>query len=103
MMEAEKRYFGGWWIWILVLIVLTLIVLFGLRSAGLIGWTIVERKVFEESYQKKAGDSAKLATFKAQRLSIEIQLRRTDLTAAERTDLEAQLAAINIQIGALDQ
>lgn len=102
-METEKKYLGGWWLWILLLIVVTIVVLFSLRSTGLVGYTWIERQVFEQSYQKQAGESAKLATFKATKASLETQLRRTDLSAAQRADFEAQLAAIDVQIGAIEQ
>ncbi|MEP2944000.1 MAG: hypothetical protein ABJL18_00995 [Hyphomicrobiales bacterium] len=74
MFDKEKREFGGWWIWVGLLLVLTFIVGFALNAVGLIGKAVVERVVFEESYQRKAGDAAKLATFEAQRSSLREQL-----------------------------
>jgi biopolymer transport protein ExbB/TolQ len=99
---GEKREFAGWWMWILLLLVISAIVFTGLRYVGLVGQTMIERKVFEESYQRSAGDEAKLNTFRASMAEIESQLRRDDLSASTRADYEAQLAAIRIQINALE-
>jgi len=99
---GEKREFAGWWMWILMLLIISITVFSGLRYAGLVGQTYIERKVFEQSYQRQAGDQAKLNTFLASKAEIESQLRRGDLSSATRADYEAQLAAIRIQINSLE-
>lgn len=99
---GEKKEFAGWWLWILLLLILSAVVFSGLRYVGLVGHTIIERKVFEESHQRKAGDKAKLNTFLASKAEIESQLRRNDLSASTRANHEAQLAAIRIQINSLE-
>ena len=101
-MDKEKSEFGRWWVWVLLLIVISLIVLSLLRAGGLIGQTVLERVVFEQSFQKQAGDNAKLSVFKAQEASIQVQLRRSDLSQSQRADFEAQLAAIRIQIQSVE-
>lgn len=99
--RGEKRFFAGWWLWITLLLVVSTIVFGALNALGIIGRTAVERVVFEQSYQRKAGDNAKLNTFIAEKASLESQLRRNDLSSAQRSDYEAQLAAINIQINSI--
>ena len=99
---SEKTEFAGWWIWILLLLVLSVIVFTGLSYAGLVGKTIIQREVFEQSYQRQAGDSAKLNTFLASKAEIEAQLGRNDLSSSQRADYMAQLAAIRVQINSLE-
>lgn len=101
MIHEEKREFGKWWVWIVALIVISMIVFGALRAAGLVGGVFIERVIFEQSYQRQAGDDAKLATFEAQRASIRRQLNRTDLSQGQRADYEAQLSAIEIQISTI--
>lgn len=97
-MEAEKKYFAGWWLWILLLIVVSFPVLFGMRSCGLIGGTILERKVFENSYQYTEARKTEMLTYQAQLAEIEGKLLNPDLDPSTRTNLEAQASAIRIQL-----
>ena len=69
----------------------------GLRATGMIGGTYLERKVFEQSYQKQAGDQERLDTFQAQLAEIDTRLAG-QLDDATRNGLQAQRSAINIQI-----
>lgn len=61
-MDSEKREFGAWWVWVLALFVLTIVVLAGLNYAGIFGRTVVERKVFEHSFQYSEARKAEIAT-----------------------------------------
>ena len=101
-MDGEKREFGAWWIWILFLIVISIPVIWGLNAAGLIGHTIVERKVFEESYQKKAGDRARLNTYRASEAMLLRRLQDTTLTEGQRANLQSQLDAVRIRINSTE-
>ena len=56
--------------------------------------TILERKVFEESYQKQAGDNSRLNMYKAQLAGIESQL----MFDGEDEDLLKQRAMLKMQI-----
>lgn len=94
---SEKTEFGGWWLWITALMILSGALLFAANSFGLIGRTIVEREVFKNSYQKQAGDLAKQKLFKAKRIMLQQQLLRDDLSLTQRADYQAQLNAIKIQ------
>tara|TARA_Y100000034_G_C6891049_1_gene409901 strand:+ start:971 stop:1312 length:342 start_codon:yes stop_codon:yes gene_type:complete len=71
---------------------------FGLKSLGLIGSTIVEREVFEQSYQKRAGDAAQLSTYKAALAEVEAQLQIPGLDAQTKARLEAQATSIRVRI-----
>ncbi len=66
----EKKEFAGWWLWILVLVVITTIIF----SFLTFGSTIMERMVFENSYQKQAGDQKQLNTWRAQLAAINSKL-----------------------------
>lgn len=81
--------------WLLFLLIVTGVIFYSLNSLGLIGRTIIERKVFENSYQKKASDKDALSTYDAQ-LSILERRLRSSLTDSERTELQAQIDAIRI-------
>lgn len=94
---SEKTEFGGWWLWVTLLSAISIVVLFGLNAAGLFGRTILERKIFEQSYQRQTGQAERLATFQAQLSEINARLAG-QLPAQTRADLEAQKSAINIQI-----
>lgn len=101
MIDKEKRFFGGWWMWILLLIAISIPVFWMLGGAGLLGRTILERKIFEQSYQKQAGDSAKAKIFRAQLAEIDRKLQSTNLSEDQRQALEAKAAAIRIQLNSI--
>jgi len=73
-MDKEKKDIGKWWIWVLFLIIITVISLFVLGYFGVIGRTIVERKVFENSFQYSEARKIEIATFEAQLVEIERKL-----------------------------
>lgn len=71
---------------------------FGLNSLGLIGNTIVEREVFERSYQRSEGLKAEMATNQATLAEIESQLTNPNLDENTRFNLEAQARSLRIRI-----
>lgn len=73
---------------------------FALRSCGLIGSTVVERKVFEESYQRSEALKSQIATDEATIANIEGQLRNPNLDEDTRYNLEAQKRAAETRINA---
>ena len=103
MLNRPKRFVAGWFFWFVLLMVGASVIFGGLRAVGLIGQTAVERMVFEQSYQRQAGDNAKLNTFLAEKAALESLLRSQSITDAERADYQAQLSAINIQINSLER
>lgn len=98
--KEEKIGLAGWWLWILGLSILTVIILTALSYVGLFGKTTMERVVFENSYQKQAGDQQRLATYRAQLAGIESRLMSNTLSDDERSQLEAQRAMLQVQINA---
>jgi hypothetical protein len=92
-MDAEKKEFGKWWIWILALLIVSVIVFGILSFAGVIG----ERIVFENSYQYKAARAGEVAVFEAQLVEIDHKLAGA-LDADTKAALEAQAAAIRINL-----
>lgn len=81
-------------------IVFLFLLVFGLRSLGLWGGTIVERKVFEQSYQRSEAMKARIATDEAALVEIEAQLRIPNLDPQTRARLQAQAAAARSRINA---
>ena len=73
---------------------------FALHSCGVFGETLVNRKVFENSYQRVSALKSRIAVDEATLASINVQLRSAELDPATRTNLEAQKAAILIRIRA---
>ncbi|MCG7931935.1 MAG: hypothetical protein N0E44_18030 [Candidatus Thiodiazotropha lotti] len=71
---------------------------FGLRSLGLIGGTVVERKVFENSYQRSESIKSRIATDEAALAEIGRQLSNPNLDENTRFNLEAQAAAARVRI-----
>lgn len=91
--EEDKKYFASWWFWCLLLIILTAIILGGLRIAGVIG----ERIIFQQSFQYKEARKTEITTFEAQLAEIDRKLV-SELDKNTRANLEAQAAAIRIQL-----
>jgi hypothetical protein len=71
---------------------------FALNSLGVFGRTVVERKVFENSYQRTAALEERIAVDTASLTEIERQLLNPNLDADTRFNLEAQAAAARVRI-----
>lgn len=99
MANGEKREFAGWWLWVLLLIVLSIGVLSLTGAGSVLFRTAVEREVYEQSYQYTAGQKAKIAEFEAQMDEINRQLSGS-IDDTTRQNLEAQAAAIRVQLAA---
>ena len=84
-----------------IIVVLVLFALgFGLNSIGLLGGTVVKRKVFENSFQYSEARKGEIAVFTAQQVEIEGQLSNPGLDAGTRANLEAQAASLRVQLSA---
>ena len=99
-MEAEKKYLGSWWIWILALIIGTAILITGLNYTGIIGKTVVEREVFKHSYQYTEARATAIAIYEAQLAEINHKLTSSEIDENTRTNLEAQASSIRIRLSA---
>lgn len=102
--EIEKE--ARWTMFrVLPLLIIALIIVaalsFALRSVGLIGKTVVEKKVFEQSYQRSEGLKSGIAMYEAKLASVNSRLMSVNLTEQDKQDLLAQKAALNIQISAI--
>ncbi len=92
-----------WTFWRILPIVLLIIVVlsaigFSLNSLGLFGRTVVERKVFEQSYQRSEALKSQIATDEATLAEIKRKLLNPNLDANTRHNLEAQASAARIRI-----
>ena len=97
-MDPEKRFVAGWWFWILLLVLAAGIALVALNSAGVFTRTVIERKVFENSYQYNEARKTEIATYEAQLAEINTKLADPNLDQQTRRNLEAQKSAIKIQL-----
>ena len=87
------------WTLIFVPALLVLLIIgFVLHSMGLIGSTIVERKVFENSLQYSEARKTAIATYEAQLAEITRKLTSNGINNQTRINLESQAAAIRIQL-----
>lgn len=68
------------------------------HSLGLWGKTVVERKVYEASYQRSEALKSQIATDEAVVAEIQRQLANPSLDEDTRHNLEAQAAAARIRI-----
>jgi flagellar basal body-associated protein FliL len=96
--EQEKKEVGSWWIWILFLLVISGVVLTGLSYMGFIGQTVVERVVFENSFQYSEARKSEIATYEAQLTEIERKLLNHELDQGTRINLEAQASGLRVQL-----
>ena len=80
------------------IIVVVTVLGFGLNSLGLFGRTVVQRKVFENSYQRTEAIKAQIATDEATLAEISRKLSNHNLDPNTRANLEAQAAAARIRI-----
>lgn len=100
MIDQDKREVGGWWMWIVGLMVVSLIIFGALGYMGKLTGTAVERAVFENSYQYSAARKGEIAVFTAQLAEVNSRLMTGNFTDAERNDLEAQASVLRIQLAA---
>lgn len=68
------------------------------HSLGLWGKTVMERKIFESSYQRSAALEAQIAVDESALAAINGQLRNPNLDSNTRFNLEAQRSAINVRL-----
>lgn len=96
--DEEKKEFGRWWMWLILLIAGAGIVFTLLGYAGKVGGTIVERKVFENSYQRSESLKSREAAYEAQLAQIDSRLAYCDPESDLYAELSAQKAMLQVQI-----
>ncbi len=92
-----------WTFWRFLPLFLTIVVVltalgFGLNSLGVFGRTVVERKVFEQSYQRSEALKARIVTDEVVIAEIKRKLINPELDKNTRHNLEAQVSAARIRI-----
>ena len=80
------------------LILILSAVSFGIGSLFIVGDTVVERKVFENSYQRQESLKTEIAINEATLTEINMKLSNPNLDANTRFNLKAQASAIRIRI-----
>ena len=93
-MDNDKKEFGGWFVWVGFLILIALVILTVMGYFGKLTSTIVERKVFENSYQRSEGLRSQNMAWEAQLASINSQL----MSNPNDANLMAQRAMLEVQI-----
>lgn len=99
-MDADKKMFAGWFWWVFLMLVASGVIMAAIGYGHLFVNTIVERKVFESSYQYQEARKSAVSTFEAQLVELNHKLENPNLDSDTRTNLEAQVSAINIQLAA---
>lgn len=97
-MDQERKEFGKWWVWGLFLLVISIVVLTVLSYGGIFTKTVVERKVFEQSYQRSEALKSQIATDEAVIAEIEGKLLNPNLDNNTKYNLKAQMSAARIRI-----
>ena len=97
-LEEASNWVGLGLVWMLAAILTISILTWLLHSAGVLGSTIVERKVFENSHQYSESRKTEISTLEAQLAEIDVQLDNPDLDADTKRNLQAQKSAINIRL-----
>ena len=88
-------FWKGVGIFILILIIITAV------GWGLgFGNVIMERVIFENSFQYQQARDLEVNQYEAELTEIRMQLSRTDLDEATRANLEAQESAIRVRLNA---
>ena len=95
-MEDEANLIFRWWIVGIILFVTTFVILTVVSYLGLFTSTVVERKVFENSFQYSEARKTEILTFESQLAQIEVQLKSPSISDATRVDLESQKASISV-------
>ena len=88
--------------WIVGLILLITAIGFITDGFGLLGKTVLERAVFEQSFQRKAGLEAQLSAYEASLREIELKLRNPNLDKNTRYNLEAQASTLRARINSVE-
>lgn len=96
---GEKMEATGWWVWGLVLTLLTVVLFMGVRWVMAPAEKMVERKVLLESHQYKESKNQRIWTMEAQLAEIDATIARED-DEDVISNLEIQRSAISVQLSA---
>ncbi len=97
-MREEKKFLNSWFRWGIFWLIILTILGTGASYLGLFGRTVVERKVFENSFQYSETQKTRIASYEAQLAEINHQLNDTTLTDSERKNLKTTAAGLRVQL-----
>lgn len=97
-LDKDKKEFGGWWLYILFLVIISVVALAVLSYTGKVGGTFIERKVFEQSYQRNEGLKSQMLTWQAQLAQINSKLMYAEPGTQDYINLSSQKAMLEVQI-----
>jgi len=98
MIGTDKREVVGWWIWLLILVMFPLVILTIFGYMGKFTGTVVERAVFENSFQYSESRKSEALLYEAQLAEVNRMLSSLDLTIDSRRNLERQASGLRIQL-----
>jgi biopolymer transport protein ExbB/TolQ len=96
--DKDRVEFGKWFVWVFLLMVCAAIVTFGLQAFGFWGGTVVQRKVFEESFQYSEARRREIATYEAQLAGMRARLKTQDLDVDTEQEIKAQIANVEMRL-----
>jgi len=96
--KEAKRIFWKIFMMIVVAVVVLSVLSFAIKSLFFVGETVVERKVFENSYQRQESLKSEIAINEAALIEINGKLSNPNLDADTRFNLEAQASAARVRI-----
>ena len=99
-MDSEKKEVGGWWLWVLMLVVISVAALTVTGALGRFFGVAVERQVLVHSHQYQEARNSEVATYEAQLAELQGQLDRSDLSESTRARINGQISSINILLTA---
>lgn len=96
MISNEKKEFAGWWIFVVIMLLLSIATFTVFKPLQM----MFDRKVQVESHQYQESRYSEIDTFRASLAKINVKLTDTTLTQSERINLQSQKAMIESQISA---
>jgi len=101
MFKEEKKEINSWIRYTLGWVIIIIAIFSVLNYIGIIGSTVVERKVFENSYQKVSADNKAERIYSAQLAEVNSMLDETDIDSDTRQDLRRQAALLRVQLNSI--
>lgn len=95
-MDQEKKFIGKWWVWVVFLLIVTGVVVTSINYIGMIGYTYMEKNIFEQSYQKHEADKTAITVYSAQLIQLRHKLNNPNITPGVRNELQAQINTIMV-------
>jgi len=97
-MSSEKKEFTKWWFLIGALVFGSMLLVGILKYAGIIGTTVVERVVFEQSFQYKEGMKQRANTLEANIAEIDMLIATGQ---GNKEQLLGQKSVLRVQLNSM--